>query len=187
VEDSSLMRRSACRHGSTQRSRSAAREKPDNSLRGGRVRPLFESIDARIYRIQATVHRYPPTCGPRARATKIEGSRHRRRPRLNFPRVRTPRAPLDRTPCRCAGPLARLGAYHTLDSRSQRLANPDGGEGDDQSRAPARRRTRTSSTTSEVEAPPPRSKVRTPSAAAPSVARRMLTAASATAASPRAA
>ena len=24
-----------------------------------------------------------------------------------------PRAPLDRTPCRCAGPLARLGACHT--------------------------------------------------------------------------
>ena len=62
--------------------------------------------------------------------------------------------------------------------------NPPGGI---RPSAPRRRRSRTSSTTSEVEASPPRSKVRIPSAAAPSVARRMAAAAPATTASPCAA
>ena len=154
----------------------------------GRVRPPFESIPcAHPTALRRPFIECPRTPAGLERARRRRRVEHRQRPRLKFPRVRTPRAPLDRTSCRCAGPLARLGACHTLDSRSPGSANPDGANAGDQSRAPARRRSRTSSTTSEVEASPPRSKVRIPSAAAPSVARRMAAAASATAASPRAA
>ncbi len=66
-----------------------------------------------------------------------------------------PEDPLDRMSCRCACPLARLGAFFTPLIPAHGDGKPLAGECGAQPRAPARRRTRTSSTTSDVDASPP--------------------------------
>ena len=76
----------------------------------GPVRPPFEAIHAYMHHIQATVHRYRLPAS-RARG-KLKGVKAPAATPAEVPSVPTPRAPLDRSPCRCAGPLARLGAYH---------------------------------------------------------------------------
>jgi len=184
VEDSNLMRRSACGNGPAQRSASAEAQKPPQfGFAEGRVRPSSN----RFMRAANALRRLFVDARPASSAQigRVES------PAANpaeVPSGANPRGPPSTgRPAGAPAPWPGLALVTPLDSRSQGLANPDGANVDDQSRAPARRRTTTSSTTSEVEASPPRSKVRIPSAAAPSVARRIPAAASATAASPRAA